>query len=1057
MKKGYIVAFLAALALCMGVTFAACGERGYVSGDEVGTYYNDDFGSEYIITLAEKGAVEFQVDGVDEEGSYTLEGAALTISLDGREDISAEFSDRTIKLNFNGKEMVFLEKITYKVTFETNGGSAIDAQRVLNGKNAERPADDPELEHYEFVNWFEDSALTKPLDFGKAITQNTVVYAKWSYVAAKNVLTYDTSNAATEEPSFTVTENESFKLEVPVYKGGDGAAFLGWYTQKDGKGEKLTDETGASLEKWDGRGDITVYAYFAAAYTYTQLDDGTYKVSGNDATKNLTRLDIPAYYQGEAVTYVGDFDGHASVTNVTIPATVTGISVMAFNDMAVLESFEITEVSGVEAAYEVIDGVLYCDGGHTLVKYPVAKKDAEGNPETSFTVPSTVTKIEAYAVADVVKRSGGTNNPGEFYGTLTEILLPDNLTEIGDRAFFERQQMTKIYFGQNPTDGVELTIGDYAFAYIWITEGFQLPSSLVSLGEGAFAYDDTVIHAMKLDGGEAELVLPEGLKTIGAKAFQNNVWITKVTIPSTVTTIGESAFSGCSSYTWGGYVGDEYKYLDRGGIKEIVFAPDSELTEIGASAFSSINGISEVVLPDKVTEIGESAFASCYDWYSGSGLKSIRLPDGLLSVGDSAFRNCGMLESINIPSSVTYFGSSALSDCSSLTMDKIDIPENSKVLYTDGVAIYDVGKTTLMMYPAKNAQSTYTVLEGVKTITEYAFSGVESLEEVVLPDSLTYIGEYAFTECDSLRKIEIPEGVATIESYTFYNASGLSEVHIPASVTAIKAHAFYYAGLNEEGSMKVYFAEGSKLKTIGEEAFSTRNIPSIDLPDGLETIGDGAFSGNAFTELVIPDSVTSIGNSAFSGCSDLATVELPKNLKNFGSRVFAYCSKLQSIDISGENENFKAVNGDLYNKNVTKLIQYAVGKETDLFEIPATVTEIGDYAMVYAMKTNTVRIAENVSAVGSSVWTSYYEYKYGEDGYGYYEYYGVKNFMIDSQAFLNLFTSSAPTDMGEATEAFYVKQGLAIPASATYFTEELVKTDSDKEGYEKYVFKSEEN
>ena len=228
MKKGYIVAFLAALALCMGVTFAACGERGYVSGDEVGTYYNDDFGSEYLITLADKGAVEFQVDGVDEEGSYTLEGAALTISLDGREDISAEFSDRTIELNFNGKEMVFLEKITYKVTFETNGGSAIDAQRVLNGKKAERPADDPELEHYEFVNWFEDSALTKPFDFGKAITQNTVVYAKWSYAAAENVLTYDTSNAATEEPSFTVTENESFKLEVPVYKGGDGAAFLGW-------------------------------------------------------------------------------------------------------------------------------------------------------------------------------------------------------------------------------------------------------------------------------------------------------------------------------------------------------------------------------------------------------------------------------------------------------------------------------------------------------------------------------------------------------------------------------------------------------------------------------------------------------------------------------------------------------------------------------------------------------------------------------------------------------------------------------------------------------------
>lgn len=112
------------LIACAALFLAACGNtEKQESGAEVGTYYNDDSGNEYLISLKEQGNVEFKVDGTDSVGTYQLDGKNLTITLDGRDEkIEAEYSERTIRLTFNEKELVFLEKSSIRSRLKRTEG-----------------------------------------------------------------------------------------------------------------------------------------------------------------------------------------------------------------------------------------------------------------------------------------------------------------------------------------------------------------------------------------------------------------------------------------------------------------------------------------------------------------------------------------------------------------------------------------------------------------------------------------------------------------------------------------------------------------------------------------------------------------------------------------------------------------------------------------------------------------------------------------------------------------------------------------------------------------------
>ena len=216
----------------------------------------------------------------------------------------------------------------------------------------------------------------------------------------------------------------------------------------------------------------------------------------------------------------------------------------------------------------------------------------------------------------------------------------------------------------------------------------------------------------------------------------------------------------------------------------------------------------EYIIPDYVTEIGNSAFYGC------SSLKSITIPNGVTSIGDSAFFGCSSLTSITIPDGVTSIGASAFCFCSSLT--SITIP----------------GGVTSIGYAAFcgcSSLTSITIPDGVTSIGGYAFSGCSSLTSITIPDSVTSIGYYAFSGCSSLTSITIPDGVTSIGDSAFRDCSGLTSITIPDGVTSIGYAAFC----------------------------GCSSLTSITVPDGVTSIGDYAFFGcSRLTSITFEDTST---------------------------------------------------------------------------------------------------------------------------------------------------------------------------------------------------------
>ena len=204
-------------------------------------------------------------------------------------------------------------------------------------------------------------------------------------------------------------------------------------------------------------------------------------------------------------------------------------------------------------------------------------------------------------------------------------------------------------------------------------------------------------------GPDGSFVIPDSVTSIGGSAFSGCSSLTSVNIPDSVTSIGEGAFNDCSSLT-------------------SVSIPDS-VTSIGEGAFKFCSSLTSVNIPDSVTSIGEGAFNCC------RSLTSVNIPDSVTSIGEGAFGGCSSLTSVNIPDSVTSIGEGAFGGCSSLT--SISIPD------------------------------------GVTSIWVSAFSGCSSLTSISIPDSVTSIGEGAFEGCRSLTSVNIPDSVTSIGEGAF--------------------------------------------------------------------------------------------------------------------------------------------------------------------------------------------------------------------------------------------------------------------------------------------------
>ena len=329
---------------------------------------------------------------------------------------------------------------------------------------------------------------------------------------------------------------------------------------------------------------------------------------------------------------------------------------------------------------------------------------------TSIVIPDSVISIDRSAF------SGCTS--------LTEIVIPDSVTEIGNYAFDRCTSLSKVQL----SNGL-IKIGDYAFGYCKSLAEITIPDSVTEIGGGAFSRCSSLVditvspdnkNCVSVDG----VLFSKDMSILLAYPAGNNR--STYTVPDSVTEIGNSAFSGCTS-------------------------------------------LKELTIPDSVTEMGNYAFYNC------TSLSKVKLSNGLTEIGSFAFSDCKRLAEMTIPDSVTEIGRSAFKGCINLT-DITVSPDNKNFSGVDGV-LFSKDMSTLLVYPAGNKRSTYTIPDGVEIIYPEAFAHSKNLKSVTISESVTEIYESAFMCCTSLREITIPKSVIEIDDSAFENCDSLKNVY----------------------------------------------------------------------------------------------------------------------------------------------------------------------------------------------------------------------------------------------------------------------------------------
>jgi hypothetical protein len=405
-----------------------------------------------------------------------------------------------------------------------------------------------------------------------------------------------------------------------------------------------------------------------------------------------------------------------------------------------------------------------------------------------------------------------------------EIIIPESIkgkpvTSIGKSAFRYKGYLRRVSI----PDSV-ISIGDFAFADCDDLKSVEIPDNVSSIGLSAFSdceslrtiavgamnpnfsavdgvlynHDKTKLIQYPNGAAAQDFTIPNGTTTIGASAFNHSKNLTNVSIPESVTSIEEMAFSNCIqivAITVDG-MNAHYKSIngalyDYGlstliqypsGLKDKTYTIPNSVTAIGAGAFSGCSSLASVAIPVGVTSIGRYSFYGC------NGLTDITIPDGVTHLGSHVFTECGGLSSITIPHGITSIGDYAFALCYGL--DEVSIPNS------------------------------------VTSIGVSAFEGCGSLIDVSIPGSVTSIGSLAFYECYNLSNVTIYNGVTSIGSSAFFLCDSMDSITIPESVISIGGGAFY--GCAIPGG--VIFQGDAP--TIGEDIFNVQreaenNYPSV--------------------------------------------------------------------------------------------------------------------------------------------------------------------------------------------------------------------------------------
>lgn len=467
---------------------------------------------------------------------------------------------------------------------------------------------------------------------------------------------------------------------------------------------------------------------------------------------DIVRVDIGGY--GDRNTYIigeGAFEGFTNLRelNVYSVTNLKSIGANAFADSSYLTTIlfgsDFTYWYGLDVADE---GNSYLLAVEPVSGCTITLPDSNGNTWT-IEYNNFTDLLDMEATATVTKGENGNGVALGFPG--------------------EERGMS---YSQPRTDITELTIGEGITAYNKLSTGSDIPNlekltignDLVTIGEGAFnnVFSDSLTVIF---GDESNL------KTIGNGAF-GFTDLTTITLPDSVETIGDNAFSNC----------DKLTSVTLG----------SGLKSIGNYAFNYCSALSSINIPEGVTFLGNSAFNNC------TSLESINIPGSVNTIGNSAFWHCTALEELTINSGVETIDVSAFNNCTSLT--SVSIPGSVKTIGNsafNGCTSLETlslgsGVETIGSSAFQNCAKLkdFTLPSGLKSIGDSAFNGCAALTKVDMPDSVTYLGAGAYQNCTGLTSVTLSEKLSEMNNSVFAGCTGLTTVTLPDLVNNIGNYLF---------------------------------------------------------------------------------------------------------------------------------------------------------------------------------------------------------------------------------------------------------------------------
>ena len=776
------------------------------------------------------------------------------------------------------------------------------------------------------------------------------------------------------EPALPATFPLSPSLHTATWiKESDTVVLDGCTYTKDMKTLLSAEETITSVTIPDSVTSIGDYAFRGCSnLTSVTIPDSVTSI-GEKAfygCRNLTSITI-----GNGVTSIGDwaFDGCTGLTSVTIPDSVTSIGSSAFSGCSSLTSVTIPDsvtsigsyafngCDNLEITINTDDKYLYSEDGTTILLCD--------SSVTSVTIPENVASINSGAFACC--RNVETIETGDtlmslsylpITSALKSITIGNGVTSINENRFMNCSSLASVYI-------TDLTA--------WMNIKFETASSN-PLYNGADLY---------LNGSlVTDLVIPDGVTSIGKYAFYGCSSLASVIIPDSVTSIDSFAFRDCGNVETL-VIGDGLTSLNdlpiTSALKSITIG--NGVTSIDSFAFYGYSSLTSITIGNGVTTIGRDAFKDCDNVETlvigdkltslgnlpiTSALKSITIGNGVTSIDSYAFNGCSSLESVTIPDSVTSIGGYAFEGCNNLIYNE----------YDNGLYLENADNPYLVLVKAKDTSITSCEINSkTKIILSNAFNGCENIETLIIGDGITSLDNLPITS--ALKSLAIPNGVTEIKENRFKDCINLSSITIPASVTSIGKDAFsncdnlanvYISDLTAWCNIEFANEFANPLDNVANLYLDDTLVKDLVIPDDVTSVSSYAFSGcYSLTNVTIPDSVTSIGSYVFNECSSLASVTIGNGVTSIGTNLFSNCSSLTAIYIS---DIAAWCNIYFYNATSNPLYYtdnlYLNGSLVKTLVIPDSVTSIGKYAFYDYDTLTSVTIPDSVTSIGESVFYS---------------------------------------------------------------------------------------